>query len=500
MSLSLLNRKQNRPFIQSMQSSESAKIAHLLRRFGLGASESEIEFYGKEGLNGAIDLLLDQGRDEGFDFAPRELGGRAMAVNFRTAQNWWLARMIMTRTPLREKMTLFWHDHFATSAQKVDSPGTMLAQNETLRTNALGKFQTLLTETSKDPAMLYWLDNQLNKVGKPNENFAREIMELFTLGIGNYTEKDIQEAARAFTGWGYVAGRGRRIETLPRQAVRFFFDASEHDSGVKKVLGKVGELSGDDVIAILCQHPQTARYITTKLWEWFAYLNPSDALIDKHAKVFRDSGLNVSALLRSIMKDSEFYSPKATRKLYKNPADFCVATLRQLGAGKLMRERMQQQRDSGEPNAGAAAPAFVANTTMKSMGMELLYPPDVAGWEGGNLWISSATMVERIKWADKLWGTPALPQGTGQATPGALRQNPSLRLPAFSFAREGETATTFVDTLASIFDAPVTPTKLAVIKKAAEDAAKGPLTVRNANAVAVVICRSLFAMPEFQFA
>lgn len=185
------------------------KGAHLLRRFGLGASEAELDYYLKDGLNGAVDRLTEyESVDEGFNINPYDLQPeKAKNLPMPILTAWWIARMIATRRPLQEKMTLFWHDHFATSASKVKASEFMLQQNETLRQYATGNYRSLLTNMSKDPAMLFWLDNQENVRGKPNENFAREVMELFTLGVGNYSEKDVQEAARAFTGWSVMRSR-----------------------------------------------------------------------------------------------------------------------------------------------------------------------------------------------------------------------------------------------------------------------------------------------------
>src|SRR5687767_12975587 len=262
---------------------EREKGAHLLRRFGLGASEAELDYYleGK-GLPGAIDKLLNyESVDENFSVPIQSMANQNGQVNMPLMQLWWMTRLITTRRPLQEKMTLFWHDHFATSAAKVAGPPMMYGQNELLRENATGKFQTILLEVSKDPAMLFWLDNQYNVKGKPNENFAREIMELFTLGIGHYTEKDIQEAARAFTGWTFRRPGGRAVaDYVPGQRfAEYLFRPRFHDTEPKTVLGQTGPLTGEQVVDILCNHPQTPKYIALKIWEWFAYPSPAPALV-----------------------------------------------------------------------------------------------------------------------------------------------------------------------------------------------------------------------------
>ncbi|HSI72242.1 MAG TPA: DUF1800 domain-containing protein, partial [Fimbriimonas sp.] len=280
--------------------SEREKVAHLLRRFGLGASELELDYYAAAGYASAVDKLIAYEQvAEDFTLTPQTFAPKERPLNMPGVVASWVLRMLMTKRPLQEKMTLFWHDHFATSASKVAAPLTMWRQNEVLRENATGKFRQLLGQVSEDPAMIFWLDNQENVKGKPNENFAREVMELFTLGIGNYTEKDVQEAARAFTGWS-IQRLNREQSLLKNRQSEFLFRPLRHDGGTKTVLGRTGNLSGDDVLDILCERPRTAEYLTTKIWEWFVYPNPSKAIVDQFSRTFRDSGLHVGTLLKAI--------------------------------------------------------------------------------------------------------------------------------------------------------------------------------------------------------
>lgn len=470
--------------------SDRDKVAHLLRRFGLGASEAEVEYYGKDGYKGAIDRLLDfKNVDEGFDYAIENFGNQNGFVNFKGMQAWWFLRLTATRRPLQEKLTLFWHDHFATSAAKVDAPQAMYEQNQILRENCMGKFETLLSETSKDPAMLYWLDNQFNVKGKPNENFAREVMELFTLGIGHYTEKDIQEAARAFTGWSFGSGPRAVKPEKPLRRARFVFRRSEHDDGEKTLFGKTGAFDGDEVLSLLCANPRTAEYITEKMWEWFAYPGPEKGLLERLTKKFKDSGLDIAVLVRAIMEAPEFVSDKADRAVYKNPVDFCVATYRQLGLG----ERLLAASKSAEEGAGklrALGPINGLNLATKAMGMELMYPPDVAGWDAGPNWISSATMVERIKWSEKLFG-PGTPGG---------RAAGAIRYPAASLLGDARTPAEAVAKLVSVFDVKLPAAKIKQLEEAAKAATGGRgLIAQTANFVASSVCRLAFGSPEFQF-
>ncbi len=470
---------------------ERDKVAHLLRRFGLGASESELDFYGANGLNGAIDRLLDYDSiEEVFTLSADEITSDGKAPNIREAQAWWMMKILTTRRPLQEKMTLFWHDHFATSAQKVNQPQFMLDQIQILRDSCLGSFRQLLGNVSKDPAMLFWLDNQYNVKGKPNENFAREVMELFTLGIGHYSEQDIQEAARAFTGWTIGLGPNGRQDpnanaNKPPRRGQFTFRQGQHDAGMKSILGNKGPFDGDDVLNILCDQPQTSLYITTKLWEWFGYPNPETSLIERLSGKFRASGLNIKSLLREIMESPEFYSDKAVRAIYKNPIDFTIAAARQLGLGEIAVRNFQNAE--ADKKRGAVAPAIGLANTAKGMGMEIMFPPDVAGWDGGPNWISSATMVERIKLADKLFGTGAGGRG-----------GINLRYPAMGLFADNPTAEGAAQKMQSIFDIKLPTTKARELVSAAEKACNGRITQQNANQTAAAVTRLIFASPEFQ--
>ena len=460
-------------------STEREKCAHLLRRFGLGASEAELDYYLKDGLNGAIDRLLDFDKaDEGFNVDVQTFANQNGNLQPQAVGVWWTLRMVVTQRPLQEKMTAFWHDHFATSASKVQGGPVMHSHLDVLRNNSVGNFRTFLTEVSKDPAMLFWLDNQYNVAGKPNENFAREVMELFTLGVDNrYTETDIKEAARSFTGWsiGRVGNRG------PRGQQGFVFRPNLHDRGSKTVLGRTGNLSGEQVIDILCELPETCEHITKKIWEWFAYPNPEPALISRIARKFQSDNMSIKTMLKEIMKSSEFYSGKADRTIYKCPVDFTVATMRQLGVAQALKNALEGPTENIR---GRVAPVQVAYSSMRSMGMHLLYPPDVAGWETGANWITSATMMERINWGNKLFG---------QAKAGA-----QMRFQAYPIFAADPSPQGVAKKLVSVFDAPIASYKQPRLVEAAQKASGGRVTTQNANATAAAVSRLIFAAPEFQ--
>ncbi len=488
------------------------KVAHLLRRFGLGASEKEVEYYSKDGLASAIDKLFSS--EPRIEIQNSAFENRQGLINIRVMQGLWLLRMISTQKPLEEKMTLFWHNHFATSSEKVESAFAMEHHINTLRKNALGKFRTLLDEISKDPAMIYWLDNQENVRGKPNENFAREVMELFTLGIGNYTEQDVQEAARAFTGWCYgnqlPNGFTVPVTRAPRRFESFVFARGRHDPGTKTVLGKEGRLTGEDVLDHLCENPRCAVFLTKKLWEFFVYENPSEETVNKFAKIFRESDLNIETLLRAIMNSDEFYSDKAVRKQFKNPVDFVVASARSLGIGSVAMQRLsdaianplETENVANARALTALTPALAVRQSTGSMGMELMRPPDVSGWKGGANWITSATMVVRISWADILF----LPGGAGPGQFGAFAAitprpglTPALGMQAWPLLRDAPTPAGVVKNLCSIFDASFSEEKQKQLVKVATSAMDGRLTPRTANTVAIAVCKVIFSSPEFQF-
>ena len=488
---------------------EQEKIAHLLRRFGFGASEAEIQYYGKNGLSGAIDTLLDYEKIEDVCAVdPMSFSNGKNVVNMRVIQNLFAMRLVGTMRPLEEKMTLFWHNHFATSSQKVDNSFVMYNHIDTLRKYSLGKFNVLLEAISKDPGMIYWLDGQENVAEHPNENFAREVMELFTLGIGHYSEKDVQEAARCFTGWSY--GRGLRVnENSPRRADMFRFILDRHDNKSKTVLGETGNMNGEELLMLLCKQRQTANFISTKLWSWFAYENPEPAVIERITSKFVASGLDIKTLVRMVMESPEFYSDKAVRKVIKNPIDFTVSTIRQLGMGQLLVERMKaaianpqinEQNGLNIPLVRSLSPAQTALSASTSMGMELLTPPDVSGWRTGAYWITSATMVERMKWADKLFaGSPGNPTSQGVNPLGGNR-GPQVGAQAYPLFTADPTPKGAVKALMSVFDVSLPQAKIDGLIAAAEKAGGSTLTMRSSNEVARAVCRLMFATPEFQMA
>lgn len=371
--------------------------AHLFRRAGFGASWSQLEQATADGCPLTVERLLagEAGSQEFYDGANRSVAALLASDNVANLAAWWLHAMLHSPHPLQEKMTLFWHGHFATSAAKVTDARMMFAQHALLRKHALGHFAPLLDETSKDPAMLVWLDSTTNHKMHPNENFAREVMELFCLGRGHYSEHDIKEAARAFTGWEL------RQET-------FRFNRYQHDEGEKHVLGHAGAWTGDDILKILLEEPATAQFLVRKL---FRYLvseteEPTDALLEPLAAGFRQHDYDIRWLLKTILSSKLFYSPLAVRQRIKSPVEFAIGLLRAI---------------ESPVNAYALA------DDLRELGQAVFYPPNVKGWDGGAAWINSATLVGR---ANLVW---SLLSDRG----GRYKTRPALdRLAALSGAEE----------------------------------------------------------------
>jgi uncharacterized protein (DUF1800 family) len=288
---------------------------------------------------------------------------RASRLETHRLGYWWANRMLTTPRPLQEKLTLFWHGHFATSEDKVRDYRKLLVQNNTLRRHANGKFRDLLIAVAQDPAMLAFLDAGVNVKGSPNENFAREIMELFTMGVGHYGETDIKEAARAFTGWNY-------------DKLNFVVNTSQHDDGEKTVLGRRGRWDGVQVVDILLAQPATADFIAAKLYRYFVREDLSPALQTALGQRLRDSGYDIAAFLETLLLSQDFYSPASMATRIKPPVELLVSTYK----------KMALPRVPGIPD-------FNEQTDM--LGQKLFYPPNVAGWAHGRSWITPGLLLAR---------------------------------------------------------------------------------------------------------
>lgn len=287
------------------------------------------------------------------------------------SQAWWIERMLKSSAPLREKMTLFWHDHFATSIQKVRGPFMMIQQNELFREYAFGNFRELTQSMVRDPAMMIYLDVQRSDKLQPNENFAREVMELFTLGEGNYTEEDIKNAARAFTGYQLNRLNGEVTQS-----------ARNWDDGEKTVFGVTGKFNGSDIVKLIFRKPECAEFIAKKIWEYFAYENPSEALVKQLGQVLRDANYEMKPMLREMFISEQFYNPKEMGNQIKCPVQYLVQMLKELEVEE--------------------APVRWLIDGQTQLGQILFLPPNVAGWDWGKAWINTNTLLARYNVAGNL--------------------------------------------------------------------------------------------------
>lgn len=290
-------------------------------------------------------------------------------VRIYEMRNWWLDLMLTDESSVREMMVLFWHDHFATSTDKVIFPPAMYHQNDLLREHALGNFKTLVREISYDPAMLIWLDNNQNKVDAINENFTRELLELFTIGIGNYSQEDIIEAARAFTGWA-TNGLGT------------YFFPSDHDYGEKTFMGQTGYWFGDDIIDIIFEQEETARFICRKLYQWFVYYNPDEAVVEELANILRENNYEIKPVLEALFLSEYFYDDNFRGAKYKGPIYFTVGNLRQFYID-------DEPLEPGQPEH------ILILYFQELFGQVPLNPPDVSGWAGYRSWINTYSLPYR---------------------------------------------------------------------------------------------------------
>jgi len=341
--------------------------AHLLWRTGFGTTIDEIDRAVDEGLDATVERVVSpQSESEDFEHVSGLL--RQVAMNtggIGDLKAWWLYRMRYSANPLVERMTLLWHDHFATSNAKVNSVVHMSAQNDSFRRYALGSFRELLHEMTRDVAMLIWLDGNANRKRHPNENFAREVMELFSLGIGNYTENDIQEAARAFSGWHV-------------RDDRFWFNSLQHDNEQKTVFGRTANLNGDDVIELCLEQPACPRFLAGNLLRSFVIPDPGAEFVDRLADRIRTHDFEMRPVLAELLRSQAFFDESSRHALIKSPIDLVIGAQRTLDV---------------RPDLNGTA------DVLRRLGQDLFEPPTVKGWDGGRDWISTTTMLLRMNFA-----------------------------------------------------------------------------------------------------
>jgi len=442
--------------------------AHLLNRAGFGALPEEIQQAADRGMAKTVDYLVDF-ENIPTAFPPPSLPDnpespsalrklnteelqallRANVAAIEDIRGWWIQRMLTSPRPLEEKLTLFWHGHFTSNADDVMNARHMFRQNEFLRQNCHGNFHTLVLGISRDPAMLRYLDNNTNQKSHPNENYARELLELFTMGIGNYTEDDVLAAARAFTGWTF---RGDEFQ----------FASFHHDYGPKKFLGETGNFDGTDILAIVLKQPVTARFMAKKLFEFFVHENPAPALVEELAQVFRAGNYELKPFLRTLFRSEVFYSVPAWRTQIKSPVQLVVGTARLLGV-------------QADPRQLARA--------MRLLGQDLLFPPTVKGWDGGETWINTNSLLMRYN-LSRYFLTGQLP-GEGRAA--AASHDLAAIIPKEIAVEPAKVVNTLV---ARLLQAPLET-------KARQWLTDQAITVRYKERAAVV-AHLIMSMPDYQ--
>jgi uncharacterized protein (DUF1800 family) len=378
-----------------MHQQDMTLMAHLLRRAGFGATRDELEASVAKGYEAVVEELLHPGDPQTMpeDLIRRYHVDQSELRQLDAAGATWLYRMITTRCPLEEKIALFWHSLFATGYSKLNQARALLNQIDMFRRYGLGRFDTLLVELSKDPAMIIWLDNNNNHKGSINENYGRELLELFSMGIGNYTEQDIKECSRAFTGWTlgnaeYMAMRASKDSIWPysRIAWHFAYRDADHDDGEKTFLGETGRFNGEEIIAIIARQEATARFISRRLFQFFAADDidaEGEQVVQGMMRSYFDSGYEIRAVLRTLFH-SDYFKSKARYARVKGPVELLVGALRLAGSYR-------------KPTLGAHQLAYQTFY----MGQGLLQPPSVEGWHEGLEWIDSGSLLERLNFIAK---------------------------------------------------------------------------------------------------
>ncbi len=464
--------------------------AHLARRAGFGGSpadvdrlaglsagdavESFLRFADTSRLAGGPDLVNPPAPGQrrqmramlGDNPTPEQLKevrkqlGQARRRNLIGLQTWWLERMIASPAPLQEKLALFWHGHFTSAVNQKGITGQeMLMQNQLFRQYALGNVRELTLHVSQDPAMLRYLDNNVNVKAHPNENYARELMELFTLGIGNYSEQDVREGARALTGWTF-----RRN---PDGTGAFYDNRNQHDDGVKTFLGRSGNFAGSDVVRIIFEQPAAPRWFARKLLEFFVYMDPEPALVDGVAQQLVRSNFELRPVMATLLRSNVFFSDRAYRALVKSPVEFVVGTHQLFGVPQVLPQEL---------------------ATLRAMGQVLFYPPNVKGWDGGAAWLNSATILTRENFANALVRNP---QATANAT---------WIAPAFHANDPHAVAKTLTDTMLQGDVSPASVAQLVGYLGGSGQAALAQLSPENADERVRSAAYLTMAMPAYQLA
>jgi len=387
-------------------------MAHLLRRAGFGATREQLDQYISIGYEKVVDSLIDTEDSSRINDAlvRRYFPDQSVTHDTTGAGSYWLYRLVSTDSPLREKIALFWHNVFATGYTKVTNGKPMSDQLRMFRSHGLAKLDDLLLKLSRDPAMIIWLDNVDNHNGAINENYGRELLELFSMGVGNYSEDDIKECSRAFTGWSiansdYIKQLAVRNSIMPygKLAWRYEYKEDDHDNGEKTFLGHKGNFNGEEIVKIICEQPATARFISRHLYHFFVadeppvpswpYKEPQDLkAISILEKTYFDSRYDIGEMIRVLLNSEFFKSETCYYKKIKSPAEL---------AGNVLRTT----EEFGTPNIRISE----RNSQITFMGQQLLNPPSVEGWHQGLEWIETGSLTERVNFASQHLGDLSKP-------------------------------------------------------------------------------------------
>lgn len=354
--------------------SSPTDVAHVLRRVGFGALPAEISALTPLDWPDVVDRVLDtSGAPSPTAGMPDLNPDRGWWERYVDMTWFWMDRCRTSPAPIEEKMVLFWHGHLCSSMEKVGDHQMMFDQSQLFRAHGMGDVEELVQAVSIQPAMLEYLDNDVNVAGSPNENFARELMELFLLGVGHYSEEDVRASAQAWTGHG-----------VDRDTGRYVFRSEDHDNTSKTFMGATRNWNGPDIINHLVKGPkteQTSRFLATKLWSFFAYPNPEAGVIDDVSAAFRSGGMRVDSLLRAILLHPQFRSTQAKQGLVREPVDYVVSAMRHTGLGL----------DIAHPE-----------WSLEGMGQEPYNPPNVSGWRQNDYWISAPAQWAKTQFASRM--------------------------------------------------------------------------------------------------
>ncbi len=436
------------PFEPDQKSPWDLRLAgHLLRRAAFGGTWPELKRALEEGPQKTVDRLLRPEADAD-DFNRRFDDLESGTQELPAMQAWWLRRMIQTPHPLLEKMTLFWHGHVVASKVRVQSGPLLLAYVRLLRGHALGRLDAMLAEVARDPAMLTWLEATANRKSQPTEHFARTLFERFTLGPGEFSDRDVREASRAFTGWFVLRNKIRFIER-------------EHDDGVKRVLGKEGNFAGEDVVKIALAQPAAPKFVVARIYRWLISETdpPSEALLAPLAEQFA-ADYDIARLVETVLRSNLFFSPAAYRQRVKSPVELAVGILRPMEA---------------------IVPTDKLGRELAEMGQSLYAPPTAGGWAGGRHWINQATMLRR----DALGRTLFAPKG-----PYAEKLDPKSIAAGHGVHAIDKAADWLIDLYLQGDLAPAVREKIAAAIRGASGSGSGGALRRFAQAIV--------SLPEFQ--